>query len=523
TVNRELSKKLKPSDTEVPNEIPLQATPSGSATTASSSSSSDIPQQKEIESLPKSESLLFITGKLDADSDTGKKNDSITNINKPTFTGNATPGSTASLVINGINYPLTINDKGNWTLQIPSALPDGDYEVTLNIKDGSGKTATTTTSITIDTELTGLTAELNPASDSGIQNDAITNNAKPVIMGTSEPGSIVKLTINGMTLTTVADKDGKWFVSPGSNIPDGTYTYEVVATDEAGNAATIKNTLTIDTTAPATTLVLSSDTDSGTQGDFLTNNTRPVLTGVTEPEAKIILTINGITHEMTADKDGQWSLAVDPALTDGVYDISLEITDIAGNSITQTGKLTVDTQPPTVTSALSSDTDTGASNTDNITNNPKPVLTGSTKPFATVTISIAGNSYSVNADEKGTWSWTVPGDLSLNEGDHSYSLSVTDSAGNTLISPFEGEFTLITTPPSEPSVSLDADSNSGDKNDTITSVANPTLTGSSDPYTEITITIGSNIYQTQADEKGRWQLTLDTLLSDGTYNVVVSA
>ncbi|MBU5388914.1 Ig-like domain-containing protein [Citrobacter cronae] len=523
TVNRELSKKLKPSDTEVPNEIPLQATPSGSATTASSSSSSDLPQQKEIESIPKSESLLFITGKLDADSDTGKKNDSITNINKPTFTGNATPGGTASLVINGINYPLTINDKGNWALQIPSALPDGNYEVTLNIKDGSGKTATATTSITIDTELTGLTAELNPASDSGIQNDAITKNAKPVIMGTSEPGSIVKLTINGMTLTTVADKDGKWFVSPGSNIPDGTYTYEVVATDEAGNVATIKNTLTIDTTAPATTLVLSSDTDSGTQGDFLTNNTRPVLMGVTEPEAKIILTINGITYEMTADKDGQWSLAVDPALTDGVYDISLEITDIAGNSISQTGKLTVDTQPPTVTSALSSDTDTGASNTDNITNNPKPVLTGSTKPFATVTISIAGNSYSVNADEKGTWSWTVPGDLSLNEGDHSYSLSVTDSAGNTLISPFEGEFTLITTPPAEPSVFLDAASNSGDKNDAITSVATPTLTGSSDPHTEITLTIDGKTYLTQADENGRWQLTLDTPLTDGSHNVVVSA
>ncbi|WP_370602687.1 Ig-like domain-containing protein (plasmid) [Citrobacter cronae] len=523
TVNRELSKKLKPSDTEVPNEIPLQATPSSSATTSSSSSSSDIPQPKEIEPLPKSESLLFITGKLDADSDSGKKNDSITNINKPTFIGNATPGSTASLVINGINYPLTINDKGNWALQIPSALPDGKYEVTLNIKDGSGKTATTTTSITIDTELTGLTAELNPTSDSGIQNDAITNNAKPVIMGTSEPGSIVKVTINGMTLTTVADKDGKWFVSPGSNIPDGTYTYEVVAADEAGNTATIKNTLTIDTTAPVTTLVLSSDTDSGTQGDFLTNNTRPVLTGVTEPGAKIILTINGTAHEMTANKDGHWTLAVDPALNDGVYDISLEVTDIAGNSLSQTGKLTVDTQPPTVTSALSSDTDTGASNTDNITNNPKPVLTGCTKPFATVTISIAGNSYSVNADEKGTWSWTVPGDLSLNEGDHSYSLSVTDPAGNTLASPFEGEFTLITTPPAEPSVSLDAASNSGDKNDTITSVAKPTLTGSSDPHTEITLTIDGKTYQTQADENGRWQLTLDTPLTDGSHNVVVSA
>ncbi|ENM1949012.1 Ig-like domain repeat protein, partial [Citrobacter braakii] len=358
TVNRELSKKLKPADSEVPNEIPLPQTPSSPLSSSSSSSSADDSNEK-IEAMPKSDPLLFITGKLDVESDSGKVNDGITNVNRPTFIGNGTPDSLANLVVNGIAYPITIDNKGNWSLQLPSALPDGSYDVTLNIKDGSGKTVTTTTSITIDTELTGLTAELNPISDSGIQNDAITNNAKPVIMGNSEPGSVVKVTINGMTLTTVADKDGKWFVSPGSNIPDGTYTYEVVATDEAGNAATIKNTLTIDTTAPATTLVLSSDTDSGMQGDFLTNNTRPVLTGVTEPGAKVILTINGTAHEIIADMDGQWTLAVDPALNDGVYDISLEVTDIAGNSVSQTGKLTVDTLPPTVTSALSPDTDTG--------------------------------------------------------------------------------------------------------------------------------------------------------------------
>ncbi|WP_370604739.1 Ig-like domain-containing protein [Citrobacter braakii] len=522
TVNRELSKKLKPADSEVPNEIPLPQIPSSPSSSSSSSSSAEDPNEK-IEAMLKSDPLLFITGKLDVESDSGKVNDGITNVNRPTFVGNGTPDSSANLVINGIAYPIAIDNKGNWSLQLPSALPDGSYEVALNIKDGSGKTVTTVTSITIDTELTGLTAELNPISDSGIRNDAITNNAKPVIMGNSEPGSIVKVTINGMTLTTVADKDGKWFVSPGSNIPDGTYTYEVVATDEAGNAATIKNTLTIDTTAPATTLVLSSDTDSGMQGDFLTNNTRPVLMGVTEPGAKVILTINGTAHEIIADMDGQWTLAVDPALNDGVYDISLEVTDIAGNSVSQTSKLTVDTLSPTVTSALSPDTDTGTSNTDNITNNPKPVLTGITKPFATVTISIAGNSYSVNADEKGTWSWTVPDDLPLNEGEHPYSLSVTDSAGNTLASPFEGKFTLITTPPSEPSVSLDAGSNSGDKNDTITSVAKPTLTGSSDPHTEIIITIGGKTYQTQADENGLWQLILDTPLNDGIYDVVVSA
>lgn len=96
----------------------------------------------------------------------------------------------------------------------------------------------------------------------------------------------------------------------GTNLPDGVYHYQVTATDEAGNTATVNNTVTIDTTAPDATFALSAATDSGQQGDFLTNIPQPVLTGKTEPGAHVILTLDGNVYEVIADRQGQWKLEI---------------------------------------------------------------------------------------------------------------------------------------------------------------------------------------------------------------------
>ncbi|EDQ7094734.1 Ig-like domain repeat protein, partial [Salmonella enterica subsp. arizonae] len=433
---QELSKNLKPAEEEVVNNVPAPpATPP--VPPASSSSSSSEQAEKALEPLPTPEVPLFITGQLDAKADSGKTGDGITNITTPTFTGNATPGATASLIIDKTHYPLTVDKDGKWTLQLSSPLPDGQYEINFTITDSGGKTVTSTTTVVIDSEVSGLTASLDPASDSGVVGDSITNNPKPVLQGTSEPGSIINVIIGGMALTTVTNADGQWYLSPGSNLPDGVYHYQVTATDEAGNTATVNNTVTIDTTAPDVTFALSAATDSGQQDDFLTNIPQPVLTGKTEPGAYVILTLNGNVYEATADRQGQWELEITPALNDGSYEFTVETTDIAGNTATQTGKVTIDTQPPTITATLSTESDTGSSNTDGVTNNPHPLLTGNTKPLAIITVTLAGKSFSVQADENGLWTWKVPEDLVLDDGEHVYTLSVTDAAGNSASSPLE--------------------------------------------------------------------------------------
>lgn len=477
---QEVSKNLKPAEEDVQNSVATPPPPPP-ASSSSSSSSSGEPAEKTQAPLPTQETPLFITGKLDAKTDSGKTGDGITNIANPTFSGNATPGATASLIINKTHYPLTVDKDGKWTLQLSSPLPDGHYDVNFTITNSSGKTVASTTTIVIDSEITGLTASLDPTSDSGITGDSITNNTKPVLQGTSEPGSIINVIIGGMTLTTITNAEGYWSLSPGTNLPDGIYHYQVTATDDAGNTATVTNSVTIDATAPDVTFALSDAMDTGQQDDFLTKIPQPALTGKTEPGANVMLTLNGHVYEGTADQQGQWEFKITPALDDGSYDFTVTITDIAGNTATQTGTVTIDTQLPTVTATLSAESDTGSSDADGITNNPHPVLIGSTKPFAVVTVTLAGKSFSVRADENGLWAWKVPEDLVLDDGEHVYTLSVTDAAGNNASSPLEGSFTLDTTPPPAPTVTLDVNSDSGDSGDNITNITTPTLHGKSDP------------------------------------------
>ncbi|MER41890.1 hypothetical protein ED033_05960 [Salmonella enterica] len=183
----------------------------------------------------------------------------------------------------------------------------------------------------------------------------------------------------------------------------------------------------------------------------------------------------------------------------------------------------IDTQPPTITATLSTESDTGSSNTDGVTNSPHPLLTGTTKPLAIITVTLAGKSFSVQADENGLWAWKVPEDLVLDDGEHVYTLSATDAAGNSASSPLEGRFTLDTTPPSTPTVYLDAGSDSGDSGDNITNITTPTLSGKSEPHSEVLVTIDGHVYSLQADKNGDWQLTLDTPLADGHYDVTVVA
>lgn len=519
---QEVSKNLKPAEEDVQNSVATPPPPPP-ASSSSSSSSSGEPAEKTQAPLPTQETPLFITGKLDAKTDSGKTGDGITNIANPTFSGNATPGATASLIINKTHYPLTVDKDGKWTLQLSSPLPDGHYDVNFTITNSSGKTVASTITIVIDSEITGLTASLDPTSDSGITGDSITNNTKPVLQGTSEPGSIINVIIGGMTLTTITNAEGYWSLSPGTNLPDGIYHYQVTATDDAGNTATVTNSVTIDATAPDVTFALSDATDTGQQDDFLTKIPQPALTGKTEPGANVMLTLNGHVYEGTADQQGQWEFKITPALDDGSYDFTVTITDIAGNTATQTGTVTIDTQLPTVTATLSAESDTGSSDADGITNNPHPVLIGSTKPFAVVTVTLAGKSFSVRADENGLWAWKVPEDLVLDDGEHVYTLSVTDAAGNNASSPLEGSFTLDTTPPPAPTVTLDVNSDSGDSGDNITNITTPTLHGKSDPHTEVLVTVDDHVYTLQADENGDWQLTLDTPLADGRYDVTVVA
>lgn len=64
------------------------------------------------------------------------------------------------------------------------------------------------------------------------------------------------------------------------------------------------------------------------------------------------LVINGITYSFNADASGNWLFILPSALTDGVYDYTVNAIDVAGNHTSYTGVLTIDTSAPALTSEL---------------------------------------------------------------------------------------------------------------------------------------------------------------------------
>ncbi|WP_256864243.1 Ig-like domain-containing protein, partial [Salmonella enterica] len=122
------------------------------------------------------------------------------------------------------------------------------------------------------------------------------NNPRPLLTGTAVSNAIIVLTLAGGTYTTITDSNGNWSIDFGSDLTDGVHDYSVTAKAPDGTMGFYSSSFTIDTIDPSITVGIQTDSDSGIIGDNITNVTLPVLTGLTEAYATIVLTIDGITY-----------------------------------------------------------------------------------------------------------------------------------------------------------------------------------------------------------------------------------
>jgi len=119
-------------------------------------------------------------------------------------------------------------------------------------------------------------------------------------------------------------------------------------------------------------------------------------------------------------------------LPEGAHTLYVQERDAAGNwSSSGSFTIIIDTTPPNIPSIpdMTSVTDTGLSNTNNITNDTTPVFTGSAEAGSTVTLSssVSGTIGTATADAGGGWSITS---APLSEGSQTITAAATDAAGN---------------------------------------------------------------------------------------------
>ncbi|EOZ1408209.1 Ig-like domain-containing protein [Enterobacter hormaechei] len=438
-----------------------------------------------------------ITVALDSVSDTGVKGDFITQIQTPALSGTAEAEATLVLEIGGRSYTFSADASGRWSFTLPDALSEGVHNYTLTSTDKAGNSTATQGVLTIDTTGPQLSQQLD-ASNNVLTGNVLGNN-QPTFSGSTEPGLTVTITVGDKTYQVVADGNGDWSFTVPVALENKTWEYTVTATDAAGNQTSIKDQVVIHHQESAESLPLTggldAGSDSGVAGDKITSFNKPVFTGATAPGASVTVSIAGNDYTATADLNGNWAIVVTDRLPDGVYDYTITATGANGETGTVNNYLTIDTELPHTEIQIDAASDSGVKG-DNITNVKKPLLTGTTEPNAIVKIYIQGVEYETKADSSGQWNVQLSAPLS--EGNNSYTVTVTDAAGNS--SSTTGELILDTTGPSLSGIKF-ADGYDDRYSNTYT----PTIGGWAEAGSTVYIQIGSREYSVTVPSNRQWQ------------------
>ncbi|WP_321804503.1 beta strand repeat-containing protein, partial [Burkholderia sp. BCC1988] len=349
--------------------------------------------------------------------------DHVTNVGTLNLTG----------VETGATVEYSIDGGHTWSISFSAT--EGVNDVQVRQTDIAGNTSDPTSfNFTLDTSAAAPGVALTTDSGSSAS-DHVTNVGTLNLTGV-ETGATVEYSIDG---------GHTW--STSFNATEGVNDIQVRQTDIAGNTSDPTSfSFTLDTSAAAPGVALTTDSGSSAS-DHVTNVGTLNLTGVE----------TGATVEYSIDGGHTWSTSF--SATEGVNDVQVRQTDIAGNTSSATSfSFTLDTSAAAPGVALT--TDSGSSASDHVTNVGTLNLTG-VETGATVEYSIDGGH---------TWSTS----FNAVEGLNDVQVRQTDIAGNTS-DPTSFSFTLDTSA-AAPSVALTTDSGSS-ASDHITNVGTLNLTG----------------------------------------------
>ncbi|ECC3338776.1 Ig-like domain repeat protein [Salmonella enterica subsp. enterica] len=465
---------------------------------------------------------LKVTLALAAESNSGSKDDSITNFTKPQFVGSTAPNATVIIKINGIAVGQAVADSlGNFTFTAPETLTDGTYNLEAEAKtaDGSGSAKLV---ITIDSVTDKPTFELSPESSvSG--HKGLTPTLTPSIVGTAEENAKVDIYVDNKLVASVdVDKDGNWsYEFKDNELSEGENSIKVVAVDKAGNKNETTDSIITDTIAPEKpTIELDDSSDSGIKNDNITNSTLPTFIGVAEPGSTVSIYL-GLKHlgEVIVAKDGTWSYTLTTPLKDGEYNITATATDIAGHtSATANLPFTIDTRISYFSAEIETTDDSGIVG-DNVTNNTRPTFTGKTEPNAIISVinSETGEEVIFKANDKGEWTFNFTSDSV--EGVNNLTFTVEDVAGNK--KDFSFSYVIDTVAPVPPTVSLE-DFVVLPNGIILSGNDLPALVGTAEPKSTILLMRDGKLYDSiEVDSNGTWNYQFSNKFLQGSYDIEI--
>lgn len=251
---------------------------------------------------------------------------------------------------------------------------DGTYLCRILALDGSGNSVEETLGVTIDTYppiISGVSASPTPFSPN---NDAVkdTTTISFSLSGATVGNNRVEIRdCSGILVRTLVDEisptpgasngqnqviwDGKDWT--GTVVPDGSYFYEIISVDDAGNTSSFTGQIIVDTTPPTTSLQVLDNSGTHSSPFDLSD------LGATPPTGLYISDVQQNGEWQTSDPSGVsevriyingdlfspqnpngnwqgWYLYWTPPASDDTYDILVRAKDTVGNDTSASGATT---------------------------------------------------------------------------------------------------------------------------------------------------------------------------------------
>ncbi|WP_414471341.1 Ig-like domain-containing protein [Microvirga sp. M2] len=450
-----------------------------------------------------------------------------------TATGNASGQVTQVTMVGPSAYAVTVsNVTGNGTLRLDlNGSGTGIADTHGNAITG-GYTAGQTYTVDTTAPTLSITSDRSVLKAGESATITFTFSEDPGSSFTSDDvmvggGTLGPMSGSGLTRTAT--------FTPSANTDNGTASVTVAAgkyTDAAGNAggAGASPSITFDTKAP--TVAVESATfsdDTGASGaDMITSSANQTISGTlgsslgTGERVEVSLD-NGASWDVATVDGVTWSFA---AVLSGSGTLQVRVMDTAGNTgPVYAHSYVIDTVAPSAPSApdLAAASDTGISNTDNITGATTPTFTGTAEIGATVRLYDGVTEIGSAVATDGTWSITSS---TLGAGAHTITAVATDAAGNVGLASPPLEIQVVTEGPATQVTGMALSDDSGvSATDFVTRTAVQTLAGT----LSAALAAGERV-EVSFDDGGTWtpalsetptSWSLAAVLTEGTHTIAV--
>ncbi|WP_159070879.1 retention module-containing protein [Campylobacter concisus] len=382
--------------------------------------------------------------------------------NTPTIWGTGEQYATVTVSVKDSSGKVVWSDEvyiedslGDWHIDVPVALKDGDYTVEASMQDYVKNPVqnSNVVSLTIDNATDKpVIKEIidNVEGDTGdiSSKNNWTNDNTPTLKGSAEAGADIKVFVDGKIAgTTKAGLDGSWEFTPRTKLSDGDHTFYVEATDKIGN----KNTSDIETikvdTNPGKVVITSVTDDNGDDAlngayEGATKDNTPTINGFAEPYSTVTVSVKDSSGKVVwsgevyvEDSLGDWSITVDKPLNDGDYTVEASMQDYVKNPVQNSNVVSLTVDTATNIPEIKEIVDNVAGGVENgdvkgkVTNDNTPTLKGSAEAGADIKVFVDGKiAGTTKAGLDGSWEFTPR--TKLGDGEHKFVVEATDKLGH---------------------------------------------------------------------------------------------